>query len=161
MHLEATILIHRTPEQVWTYLGDVSNVPRWDRGVASVKTNPALSPGVGFEFDTLAHPKGADKSGEWGKMSYRIAEADPASGCTVRLTSSSGNARFFKTAEWRWRVDPVTEGSLVTCTAHFSLRFPYSVLAPVFFLMKRGIQSDLKYLKQKLENDGRLLESTD
>ncbi len=152
MQLEASILIHRTPEDVWKYLSDVSNVARWDRGVASVRTNPTSSPGVGFEFDTLAHPRGSDAAGEWGKMSYRITEADPAAGCTVSLTSSSGNARFFKTAEWRWRVDPVTEGSMVTCVAHFRLRFPYVLLAPIFYSMKKGIQSDLQYLKQTLDS---------
>ena len=37
MNLEATVLIHRTPERVWAYLGDASNVPKWDRGVAKVR----------------------------------------------------------------------------------------------------------------------------
>ncbi len=151
MHLESSVVIRRPPEQVWAYLSDTSNVSHWDRGVAGVRKTSELAPGVGFEFDTLAHPRGADDSGEWGKMSYRIAKADPATGCTVQLTSSSGNARFFKTAEWRWRVEPAAGGALVICAAHFTLRFPYILLTPLFLWMKKAIQSDLEYLKQSLE----------
>src|SRR5262249_18444276 len=36
MHLESSIVIRRPPEQVWAFLGEVSNIPRWDRGVAGV-----------------------------------------------------------------------------------------------------------------------------
>jgi hypothetical protein len=86
-------------------------------------------------------------------MSYRITEADPAVGCTVQLTSSSGNARFFKTAEWRWRVVPAPEGACVICAAHFQLRFPYVILAPVFWAMRKGIRSDPEHLKSVLERD--------
>jgi hypothetical protein len=56
---------------------------------------------VGFEFDTLAHPEPGVAARNAGKMSYRIADADPARGCTVALTSRDGNARFFKEAEWK------------------------------------------------------------
>ena len=77
MHLEATVVVCRPPATVWSYLGDISNVPSWDRGVAQVQQTSPNAPGVGFEFDTLAHPRGADGGGEWGKMSYVIADADP------------------------------------------------------------------------------------
>jgi hypothetical protein len=153
MHLETAIVIHRTPEEVWSYLGDISNVSQWDRGVAAVRETSPLPPGVGFEFDTLAHPKGKDHAGEWGKMSYRIADADPIRGCTIQLTSSSGNARFFRTAEWRFRVEPAIEGSSVICAADFKLRFPYIFLAPIFRGMKKAIHSDLENLKQALERN--------
>jgi hypothetical protein len=86
-------------------------------------------------------------------MSYRIADADPIRGCTIQLTSSSGNARFFRTAEWRFRVEPAIEGSSVICAADFKLRFPYIFLAPIFRGMKKAIHSDLENLKQALERN--------
>jgi carbon monoxide dehydrogenase subunit G len=153
MHLEATVLIHRTPEQVWAYLGDVSNVPRWDRGVAKVRQTSSSQPGIGFEFDTLAHPSRRNAGKDSGKMSYCITEADPARGCTVQLTSSGGNARFFKNAEWRFQVEPAAEGALVICAAHFTLRLPYLVMTPIFYGMRKAIRSDLENLKRVLEND--------
>ena len=152
MNLETSVYVQRTPEAVWAYLGDISNVAKWDRGVARVQQTSMTSPGVGLEFDTLGHSGPLDNEGNRGKMSYRISEADPAHGCTVQLTSSDGNARFFKTAEWRFRVEPADGGSTVYCVAHFKLKFPYIVLAPVFYAMKKAIHSDLIKLKQVLED---------
>jgi uncharacterized protein YndB with AHSA1/START domain len=152
MKLEGTVTIRRTPEEVWAYLGDVSNVSEWDRGVAATRPTSSGAPGVGFEFDTLAHQKAGGCGQERGKMSYRISDADPERGCTVQLTSRDGNARFFKEAEWRFNVEPVAEGARVVCAAHFRLRFPYLVLAPVFYGMTRAIRSDLENLKRILEH---------
>ena len=152
MDLESSVYVQRNPEAVWAYLGDIANVSKWDRGVARVQPTSSVSPGVGFEFDTLAYSGPKDSDGNKGKMSYRIAEADPVRGCTVQLTSSGGNARFFKTAEWRFRVEPAVGGAQVFCVAHFKLRFPYVFLAPVFYGMNRAIRSDLDRLKLALEN---------
>jgi carbon monoxide dehydrogenase subunit G len=151
MKLEGTVTIRRTPEDVWKYLGDVSKVSEWDRGVASTRATNSNAPGVGFEFDTVAHPGARGYGGERGKMSYRISDADPSRGCTVELTNRDGNARFFTEAEWKFNVETVPEGARVVCAAHFKLRFPYIVLAPVFYGMNRAIQSDLEHLRRVLE----------
>ena len=86
-------------------------------------------------------------------MSYRVTEADPVRGSTVQLTSTSGNARFFQSAEWRFRVEHAPEGACVICVANFKLRFPYLILAPIFYAMNKAIRSDLEHLKRTLEND--------
>src|SRR5450631_600365 len=148
MKLEAAAEIRRTPEEVWAYLGDVSNVSQWDRGVAETRSTSGAAPGVGFEFDTLGHPRNGHTGQEQGKMSYRISEADPACGCTIQLTSRHGNARFFDAAEWRFNVEPSSEGARVVCAAIFRLRFPYILMAPVFFLMRGAIRRDLENLKR-------------
>lgn len=153
MRLEANVIIHRPPDQVWNYLGNVSNISAWDRGVAATQSTAKAPAGVGFEFDTLAHPRGNSPSGDWGKMSYRITGADPVHGCTVQLTSSTGNARYFKSAEWRFRVQAVPDGSQVFCAAHFTLRARYMILAPVFLMMKRAIRDDLENLKRVMEDE--------
>jgi hypothetical protein len=151
LDLQTSVVIKRRPEEVWSYLGAISNVPKWDRGVARVQQTSAEPPGIGFQFDTLAHPSGKDHDGSKGKMSYRISDADPIRGCTVQLTNSDGNARFFKTAEWRFRVEPEGLGSKVFCVAHFKLRFPYILLSPVLYGMKKAIRSDLEKLKEVIE----------
>lgn len=151
MRLESNVVVHRSPEEVWAYLGNVSNISEWDRGVAATETSSANSPGVGFEFNTLAHARGASKDGGWGKMSYRITKTDPIEGCVVQLTSTTGNARYFKSAEWRFRVEAVPEGSRVFCAAVFKLRVRYLFMAPVLMGMKKAIRRDLELLKQSLE----------
>lgn len=152
MRLEASVHIRRSPEEVWPYLGDISNVPAWDRGVSRTEPSSTAPPGVGFEFDTFAHPRGNSHDGEWGKMSYRITEIDSLRGCAVRLTSSTGNARYFKSAEWRFRVEPEHDGSRVFCAARFNLRWQYLLLAPILLTMKSAIHRDLEQLRIKLED---------
>lgn len=128
MHLESNILIFRKPEEVWAFLGSVSNIEKWDRGVARTETtrHDSASP-VGIEFDTFAEQNGSD----WGRMSYRIIGAG-SDYCTVQLTSSTGNARYFKNAHWTFRTRPDPQGTLLTCTAQFALRLRYCFLAPCF-----------------------------
>lgn len=151
MQLQSSVIVRRPVAEVWAYLGDFSKISEWDRGVASTEAKSDAATGAGFTFDTLAHPQGKQGSGEWGRMSYRIAEVDPERGCTVQLTNKDGNARYFRSAEWRFRVDPVPEGSRVTCIAKFQLRLRYLFLGPVLFSMKKAIHRDLESLKSRLE----------
>ncbi len=151
MHLESSVFVHRAPAEIWAYLRDVSNVAAWDRGVSRTESSSVTPAGVGFEFDTFAHPRGKSRDGAWGKMSYRIAETDPVRGCTIQLTSSDGNARYFKSAEWLFRVEAERDGGRVFCAAVFSLKLRYLILAPVFITMKEAIRKDLEQLKKALE----------
>lgn len=151
MRLEASVHIRRSPHDVWAYLGNVSNVAAWDRGVSRTEASPATPPGVGFEFDAFAHPRANSLDGSWGRMSYRITDIDPIRGCTIQLTSTTGNARYFKSAEWCFRVEAEQEGSRVFCAAVFLLKRRYLVLAPIFLAVKRAIRNDLEQLKAKLE----------
>ena len=151
MHLQSSIVVSRTPEDVWAYLGNHENVPAWDRGVGSTRANPNTAPGVGFEFDTFRDSVGASEA-ERGRMSYRVAQTDPVNGCVVQLTNSDGNARYFRKAEWRFNVRPAADGALITCAAHFKLRFRYIFMGPVLFMMRRAIHRDLVSLKDVLES---------
>lgn len=149
MRLKSTIIIHRRPDEVGRFLSDIGNVEKWDRGVGSSRAISG-SPGVGFQFETLGRSDSGFASPEQARMEYRIVEVEPDR-CIVALTSSTGNARFFKNAHWEFRLSPVPEGSLLTCCANFTLRLRYMFLAPVLYLNRRAIQMDLHALKQHLE----------
>ena len=151
MQLESSVFVSRPSDEVWAYLGDVSNVAAWDRGVSRTETISGTPSGAGFEFNTFAHGGGASADGAWGKMSYRVTETDPVRGCMVQLTSSTGYARYFKSAEWRFRVETEPGGSRIFCAAVFSLKWRYLILAPVFFIMRKAIRSDLEQLKKVIE----------
>lgn len=151
MRLESRILINRTPEQVGKFLGDISNITQWDRGVSgaqqtSLNSEPA---GVGFEFETLGYGQTEKKQAQQ-RMAYRISEVAPDR-CTVQLTSSTGNARFFKTAKWEFRISLAPNGTWLTCVADFTLRLAYIFLAPVLYVKKDAIQADLASLKKAVE----------
>lgn len=154
MLLGSDVLIHRSPEDVWAFLADISNLPKWDRGVAGARRLSANSGGADFEFETIAKPSHADDGDAPGRMAYRVAGSDAPNSCVVRLTSATGNARFFKRAEWRFRAEPAPKGTRLFCCVAFSLKFRYVLLAPVLYLMQGAIRSDLKNLKRVLENEG-------
>ena len=151
MRLQADVYIARPAEEVWAYLGDVSNVAKWDRGVAATQVTSTAPPGVGFQFDTLALRNGGLAAGDWGKMSYRIASVDPVNGCTIELTSRTGNARYFRSAWWNFRVETERDGARVYCTAEFRLKLRYCFFGPVFLGMKSAIRRDLESLKLRIE----------
>jgi hypothetical protein len=83
-------------------------------------------------------------------MAYEVSAVGPE-GSSVRLTSTTGNARYFKDAVWHFRLDPVPEGTRITCAAEFTLRLRYLFLAPVLYLMRRAISDDLERLRRALE----------
>ena len=102
-----------------------------------------------MEFDTFA--KG-DES-DWGKMSYKIAEVG-ADYCRVQLTSSTGNARYFKQASWTFSSKPHPEGTTLLCSVDFVTRLRYFFLAPLLYLKRSALAIDLESLKRAIENDG-------
>jgi hypothetical protein len=150
LRLASSIVIERSPEAVWTFLGDPVNVAKWDRGVASVVEKDSAPRGVGFEFDTIA-PDDLNLPDK-GRMSYRIDEVNPHAGrCVVHLTSRTGNARFFENAVWQFDSQPEGNGTKLTCTATFTLRPQYFFLAPLLYLKRNAILADLSLLKSAIE----------
>jgi uncharacterized protein YndB with AHSA1/START domain len=152
MHLDSSILIARPPERVWRFLGDIDNIPKWDRGVAAVTHGASGVTGVGFEFDTVADMGAQTDASRNGRMSYRIAEVDPdRHQCRVELTSRDGNARYFKSAWWTFRAVGAEGGTRLMCSVDFVLRVRWLVLAPVLYMMRGAITKDLRRLKAVLE----------
>jgi len=149
MRLQADVIIRRTPGDVAAFLGDVRNIPVWDRGVSGVRVPTDAQPGVGSVFETLGHP-GSAPGAEDGRMAYEVAAVGPE-GSTVRLISTTGNARYFKDAAWHVRLDPVPQGTRVTCAAEFTLRPRYLFLGPVLYLLRRAIRDDLERVRRVLE----------
>ena len=151
MHSESTIVIRRKAADVWCFLADPLNIPKWDRGVAAVEVNESTPVGVGFEFTTVGHPgSGPDR----GRMTYRVTDVNLAARtCRAELISRTGNARFIRKAEWHQQVEEAPEGSRVTVSADFRLRTRYIWLGPLlFFFGKRAGDKDMTRLKNILEN---------
>lgn len=152
MRLQSQIVIRRSPEDVGRFLGDISNISKWDRGVGEAKPNSNTPLQVGSEFETIAPAGLGGNTSHRGRMGYRIAEIGNDY-CKVQLTNADGNARLFKTAEWMFRAEPAGENTLLTCSVNFVLRVRYFVLAPIFWMMRGAIRRDLQQLKSVLEKD--------
>jgi len=102
MQLMSDIVVNKTKDEVWSFLADPQNVAKWDRGVKAVEPHKTTAPpGEGFEFTTVGHDSAAPNH---GRMRYRIGQSDPEAGCSVDLVSHDGNARYFESASWWFRV---------------------------------------------------------
>jgi Polyketide cyclase / dehydrase and lipid transport len=148
--LESQIFVAREPEVVGRYLGDVSNVAKWDRGVGEARVTSDGAMRVGAEFETVGLAGARDGAGLKGRMGYRVAEAE-GNRSVVELTSREGNARFFRRATWEFRIEKAEGGSTVICVADFEVRWRYWFMAPVLFFMKGAIHRDLEGLKRAVE----------
>lgn len=69
MRFEERVFVARPVEHVWAFVEDLSNLPRWDRGVARVEVT-SWTGGVGTTFDTFA-------KNDRGRMSQEVTEAEP------------------------------------------------------------------------------------
>jgi hypothetical protein len=81
-------------------------------------------------------------------MSYRIAESGPDY-CKVQLTSHDGNAQG-------WVLDlpnRAASGTLVKCCVDFSLKLRYVFLAPLLWLSRFAMFTDLELLKRAVESE--------
>lgn len=154
MQLASDIVVNKSKEEVWSFLSEPQNIAKWDRGVKAVEShNAPLSSDAGLEFTTVGYGAAAP---DQGRMSYRIGQMDAEAGCRVDLVSRGGNARYFKSAYWLFRVEQSENGSnkrsRIECSVHFDLHRRYLWLAPILFFMKGAINRDMIGLKRVLES---------
>lgn len=148
MRLQSSIVIEKKPEEVWALLGPIENIAKWDRGVArAAAVKQSADGGIGTEFSTYGDGRGPHA----GQMDYRIVEAQEDR-CKIQLTSSGGNARFFKTAYWLFQTEPDPRGTLLHCITEFKLNLRWAFLAPILYWKRSALDVDLGYLKRFIED---------
>lgn len=122
---------------------DLSNLPRWDQGVATVELTSVTDGtiGTGSTFDTVGH--------NGRRMSYEVTALEEN-----RRHKSVTRSGEFNWAEWDFTLEPTSTGTSVTCLSRFSLRRRFALLAPALRLLGgKGIQRDLATLKRVVEQD--------
>lgn len=150
MHLQASIVVTQTNEQVWRFFEQPSSLAKWDRSVAQVIPTSSEPFGVGSTFDTVAPVLNSRSRQEGMRMSYRITEYVPKRQMHIRLTHS----RMFKYAEWIMATETIAAGVRITCHLECSLNLRYSFFLPILLLTYReAFRRDLTYLKQAIEQN--------
>lgn len=150
MHLQATIVVEQTNEQVWSFFSDLSNLARWDRSVARVGWTSRAPSGVGSTFETIAPVRNSHSHTEGMRMSYRITAYVPNRMYSCQLVTSP----LFAFAQWTMSTEALAEGVQITCQFDGTLRFRYSFLLPILLLTSQGaFRRDLNALKQAIERD--------
>ncbi|MES2379338.1 MAG: SRPBCC family protein [Bacteroidota bacterium] len=147
MHLNSSIVVPQTPQQVWALFEDPYFLPKWDRSVAEIiPTSANHHAVVGFTFDTVAPKKSWQKQGL--RMSYRITENIPGYQTKIKLE----NSPMFKEAVWTMRFEAAPGGTLISCLADLELKLRYIFMAPLLWLNKGALLTDLSILKGVIAN---------
>lgn len=145
MHVASSIEIDRPAEDVFAFVAEVANNPRWQRGQRSCRwtTGPPLR--VGSSYDQRARFLGRDLVN-----SFQVDDLDP--GRRIRFTSTGGTFPLTITRS----VEPIhAERARFTEHVDGGPRGAFRVAEPLLRRMvERAIRRDLPRLKRLLEGHG-------
>jgi carbon monoxide dehydrogenase subunit G len=143
---ESSILIDRPPDDVWKFMADLQNTPKWDPGVLEIKQTSQGALGLGSTMQIVDMFLGSRKVlniviTEW--------EDNETAAWTINAGFANGLARY--------RLEPAGKGSRLTRYVEMKFKGLYRLLEPLInFSGKIGRRSDRH---EELDNVKRLVEA--
>lgn len=142
MQIRSIVLVKKNPSDVWQFLIDPHNSPKWDRSIAKVDVPAGLPLKVGDTVETTA-PSGM-------RQVFRVIALNPPSDLSFQLTIS----KLFENATLRFLLEAVPEGTRITHEISLDIRswalFIYPIIAMTY---KKALATDLEYLRRGLDED--------
>jgi uncharacterized membrane protein len=140
--IRLTTTIGRPATQVFDFVSDFENNPRWQRGMRSCRWTSPPPHVAGATYDQVAHFLGRDVV-----SSFVVVEHEP--GRRVKITSTSGSFPITETRS----VTPIDDGRTgVDVRVEGDATSFFTVLAPLLRpLVRRSVRSDYRRLKTLLE----------
>lgn len=140
MRMTSAISVKRAISEVWQFLIDPNNSPKWDRSIASVEVRSPQPFGPGSLVQTTA-PSGM-------KQLFRVDQVRPEALLRFQLVES----RLFRSASLEFRLTPTAAGTLIVHEIEVSFHGLWGVVAPVLTLVnKRALAADLESLRRALD----------
>ena len=140
MTITSTIVVTRPGDDVWSFLVDLRNAPKWDRSIAraTLASNGPLETGAIVETTS---PGGK-------RPSFRIVAFERPRRLVFRLMRSP----LFRSADLAFSLDDANAGTRITHEIHVRLRLWVFILLPVLKLIgRRALSTDLDYLRRSLD----------
>ncbi len=140
--ITVTVEVDRSAAEVFDYVSDFENNPRWQRGMKSCRWTSQPPHGVESTYDQVARFLGKDVL-----SSFVVVEHE--AGRRVKITSTAGP---FPITETR-TVEPLVDGrSRVTAIVEGDASRYFRRAAPLLRRMvQRSVRGDYAHLKQQLE----------
>ena len=113
IHLELSIVINKPVEQVWKFLTDFQNTPKWDVGVLETRQTSQGSAGLGTTFQNIGPFLGRNSMRE-----FKVTEYEPNQKVTVTLITST---KLIRKAQVSYLFEHNMSGTRVTCTGSLEL----------------------------------------
>jgi carbon monoxide dehydrogenase subunit G len=138
---EESIIINRPVEEVWKFLGNVENMPKWDRGVLEAKQISEGPMGVGSTVQIVRQFFGRRRIGN-----FRVTDAVPN-----RTVAIQAKAKWI-TGQVRYSFEPVGGATRMTSTGEVELGGWLKLIAPILIpMLKRDGREDLANVKRVME----------
>jgi len=142
--VEHSVEINKPVNQVWIYLTDFENTPKWDIGVHETKQTSKGPAGLGTTFQNIGTFLGRNSIRE-----YQVIEYEPNKKVTVKLITPDN---LIQKAEVSYSFDSTTSGTKLTFIGSVGFGGFFKLIQP--FLTQRAQkdgQGDLDNLKRLLE----------
>jgi len=139
-----TVEIHRTPEEVFEFIADFENMPKWNYFVTDVTKRSGGPIGLGTVFD---------KTRETDRQSHQITDLIP--GQRVEVTTTPG---FTPAFAMRFDFEPTPDGTRIT--DHWDLQSGHNPLVELIGerRIKAAVAENLGKLRQLLETGATTLQ---
>ena len=141
MTITSSIIVSRSPDDVWAFLADLRNAPKWDRSVARATLTSDGPVGIGSIVETTS-PGGK-------RQSFRIMAFEPPRLLRFRLLRSP----LFRLADLTFSLEATDGGTRITHEIQFRLRLWLApLLLPVLGVIgRRALSTDMSFLRRSLE----------
>jgi mannose-6-phosphate isomerase-like protein (cupin superfamily)/uncharacterized protein YndB with AHSA1/START domain len=140
--IERSVVIDRAPEEVFAFVADLRNDPRWNSAIDEVRQTSEGPPGVGTTFRTVAH-----FLGRRFETPEEVTEYEPDRKLSTEVTS--GPLRFTGSRI----VEGVAGGARLTLTVEGHSGGFFGIAEPIFArLAARRLKTELARLKDLLES---------
>jgi len=135
MRIEFTLTINKPAEEIWRFMFDLKNVPKWDPGVVEARqTNEPPLERVGATIQTLGQG-GSDRG------LVRVAEFEMYRRVVFEFVPSPGVRERIKDAKLTYTFEPVGDKTLLTRVVEARLVGFWKLFQP---LVSRKVDKDSK-----------------
>ncbi len=139
--IEKSIIINRPAEEVWKFLSNVENMPKWDRGVLEARQTSEGPAGVGSTVQVARQLLGRRRIG-----TLRVSEYAPNR--MVALQASLGQMK----AQTGFTFESVEGGTRLTQTSEIELGGWWKLITPILIpMLERDNREDFANLKRVME----------
>lgn len=145
MNVEYSVVINKPVEQVWNFLTDFQNTPKWDIGVLETRKTSEGPAGLGTTFQNIGPFLGRTSFRE-----YKVTEYEPPKKVTVKLMTP---AKFIRNAEVTYIFEPAQNGTRLSFVGGVEMGGFFKLFQPILLRRaKKDGQGDLANLKRLLED---------
>lgn len=141
--IEASVVIDRPVEEVWKFMSDFSNTPKWSPDIVEMKQTSTGPLGVGSTL-LIKHPKQSVKG--------RVTDYEPNRGFIFEV--ASGPARGTKVG---YSMERIEQNTRLAYTFDFKLEGLYRLVGP--FLTGRATKQGQAEAETNVSNVKRMPES--